>query len=193
MKLNYEPLHKVKEKWVEYFEKCHAKRPSLGTLYIMGSIIVCMAVVLFCMDILLLGMDIFNFLMLSIFHSISRIGGFESLYYEWAEAGFGNNSSEDSHQFFDLTWSFLMEVTLVILGFFKWIPAFIYRFFSMQFPVLEMIHLDLSWLLVDFSRIARTFFNLIQFALLFVLARKDKRKIRRSFESGTDWEQIKCF
>lgn len=146
--------------------------------------------IFFILDLAILITDVVERAVFFIFYHLSVWGGFEDLYYDWFEYLGSDNKSP---QYFDTTMDFATEMVLLVFGFFRWIPRFIACLAIQQFPVLEEIHINLSWLLVDFSRIARTFFNLLQFTILFILARKLKRRIRKRFDSGTDWEKIKCF
>ena len=89
---------------------------------------------------------------------------------------------------------FFMELYMSLLGVFSGMINKIVQKVIEWFPILADIRLDLTWLLVDFSRIIRTFFNLVQFFFLWMLTRKIKNYIRKKlWKQQTDWEAIKHF
>lgn len=86
-----------------------------------------------------------------------------------------------------------MDLYFILLTAIGEIAKFIAKLLVEWFPVLEELHIDLSWLLIDFKRIARTFFNLVQFTIIFLISRKIRRIIRGKFRPTTDWGKIKVF
>ena len=50
--------------------------------------------------------------------------------------------------------------------------------FAIMFPILLDINIDIDWLHVSFAYLVRTFFNIVQFATMYYVFRKIKRKIK---------------
>lgn len=111
------------------------------------------------------------------------------------------NESESSFEFLPFTVNtaasiieFITELTrsLTYLG------RAIFGQLTVVFPVLLDIKIDVDWLHVSLPYISRTFFNIVQFAIIYYIYRKTKRRLRRKIKDKfskkeTDWSAIKCF
>ena len=172
-------FEKIKIKYKRAYEK-----QKVITLSI--SILVGLVGLVFVLDLAVAIIKILNIAIVHAFHFISMVGGSEDTFNVWLDA----YQTDDQIVLFESTMD-------LYLGFFsiirKTTDAFI-QILVVQFPVIEDLKFDLNWLLVDFARIIKTAFNLIQFLLIFILIRKTKQKIRRKFtKKETDWSAIKCF
>ena len=54
----------------------------------------------------------------------------------------------------------------------------IFANFAIMFPILLDININMDWLHVSFAYLVRTFFNIVQFAVMYYILRKIKRKIK---------------
>ena len=104
-------------------------------------------------------------------------------------------SEEDvsAYLLYSNTFDFVLKVIDLFSGLFVALSEFFTKLAVKWFPVLEELHIDLSWLLIDFSRIFRTIFNLLQFTILFMISRGLRQYIRNMFRKETDWSKIRHF
>lgn len=165
-------------------------------LYVFVSVLLFGIGALFLLDLFSFIMDLIMKGVLILFEMIAKWFGISDKFYYMVETwGLYEEGEIKRHNqaYFQATYDFTFEMVLMFVTMGAAIAKFFSRIAIEWFPVIEDLHIDLSWLLIDFSRIARTVFNLLQFTIIFVITRKIRRKIRSKFQDKTDWDSIKCF
>lgn len=188
-------INRVQEKYLEYLKKCYSKNYSLGVFYVLISFIISLIVLGFTINTISLVISVFTlFIIWGMTWGFGIIGLRDEFITLLKVMELASDDKISPETYYRATFDFVLVVFDVFSGMFVAIGSFAAKIAVRWFPVLEEINIDLSWLLVDFSRIFRTFFNLIQFTVIFLVARRIKQKIRGKFANQTtDWTSIKHF
>lgn len=180
--------------WLATYERAHKKKQFLGTLFLTGSILGGALLIMFLLDVFILIVDFFNIIFYFLFEKAMQLVGLEAQFQEWQIVNnIYENGDMSSQYYFENTFEFANDLVLVLFAFFSKISSFFKDLFVMNFPILQELNINLSWLVVDFTRVLRTFFSLLQFFLLFLFTRKIRRWIHDKFSPKTDWSEIKHF
>jgi hypothetical protein len=170
---------------MEYLTKSYEKGTIFGHLFLIFSGLLLLLSCLVILDLISILIAIF---MIISTYALGLFGLKESWVYYFIVA---SNPDSSYYEVQSAAFDFFLEVIDVTSAAFTVLTEFIIKISIKWFPVLEELHLDLTWLLVDFSRIFRTVFNIMQFFVIFILTRKLKRKIRNLIkDEETNWALI---